>query len=89
MSKISREEMLAALSATFSCYRIWRWNDEFGAKEQAANKLVEDAIRDLILKVGEWQEGARKILPEDCYVCDGNKAADLITEIRDYGKGGR
>jgi len=55
-------------------------------KHTESSQRAIDAIRDLILKVGEWQKRAKKMLPKESYVCDGNEAADLITEIRDYGK---
>src|SRR4030042_6484475 len=60
MSEPTKEDMLCAISAAFSCYRTWRWSDEFGAKEQEANERIEYAIRRLIKERGEWEKKIRR-----------------------------
>lgn len=45
---------------------------------------TEDAIRSLLLAVGEWKKRSSKMLPHGTYVCDGQRAADLIVDIRDF-----
>ena len=90
-SELTKGEMLRAISTAFSCYRTWRWGDEFGTMEpRKENAEMEIAIRRLVEKQGEWQKKAGMILSVHRTMTE-EETDDLLEEIRDsdFRKEGR
>jgi hypothetical protein len=81
MTDPSEKDLLDALNEIDQYYGIdWEWG------------WVLDAIRRLIVTVGEWKEGAREAI-EEVYTGVGSADRDelylLLETIRDFGEKGK